>query len=84
VVQPLATKRVRTPEEYWRTLLAAFPGSIPAENMVGFRHTFFSGMSAMVSLNAELWNSSLDEAEQKSRYREFVKYIHENDGIERD
>lgn len=80
----MMSKRVRTPEEYWRTLLAAFPGSIPAENMVGFRHAFFSGMSAMVSLNAELWSSSLGEAEQKSRYRAFVKYIHENDGLERE
>lgn len=80
----MMSERVRTPEEYWRTLLAAFPTSISAENMVGFRHFFFSGMSAMVSLNAELWSSSLSEAEQKSRYRAFVKYIHENDGIERE
>jgi hypothetical protein len=75
---------IRTPEQYWETLLRAFPPGIPDSKIVAFRRTFFSGMSAMVSLMAELRESPLGESEKQALYRRFAEYIHRNDGLEED
>lgn len=72
---------VRTPEEYWETFARALPSIIPAVDVRVFRRIFISGMSAMVSLMAELRDSSMPKSEKQATYRAFVRYIHLHDAV---
>jgi hypothetical protein len=75
--------KMRTPEQYWQTLLEKFPPNLPAATAASYHSTFFCGMSAAASMFEEIRSSSLTDAEKHATYEGFIGFVHANDGLKR-